>query len=72
MVYAAHDVRLDRPVAVKLLRGDLAADRAGRFPPGGSVHSLKYVVGRHWLRSHARLVEVAAVILGVVIYLVTR
>ncbi len=29
-VYAAHDVRLDRPVAVKLLRGDLAADPVAR------------------------------------------
>ncbi len=36
------------------------------------MHSLKYVVVRHWLRSHARLVAFAAIILGIVIYVVTR
>jgi hypothetical protein len=33
---------------------------------------LKYVVARHWLRAHAKLVVLAIVIVGIVIYLVTR
>jgi hypothetical protein len=36
------------------------------------VRSLKYLVGRHWLRAHATLVVSAAVVLAIVIYLVTR
>jgi hypothetical protein len=30
---------------------------------------LKYVVGRHWLRSHTSLVVGAAVLVGVALYL---
>jgi len=33
------------------------------------VHSLKYVVARHWLRAHALLVAGALVAVGVAIYL---
>ncbi len=36
------------------------------------MHSLKYVVARHWSRSHARLVAFAIVLAGIVIYLVMR
>ena len=39
---------------------------------GGGVHSLKYVVVRHWLRSHAKGVAIVAVIAGIAIYLVVR
>ena len=45
---------------------------SGGVTPGGSVHSLKYVIVRHWLRSHARLVAFAAIIVGIVIYVITR
>ena len=40
--------------------------------PGNSVHSLKYIIGRHWLRSHATLLTVAAVIVAIVVYFGTR
>ncbi len=33
------------------------------------MHSLKYVVARHWLRSHALLVVGVVVAVGVAIYL---
>lgn len=36
------------------------------------MHSLKYIVVRHWLRSHAPLVAVAAAILAIVVYVLTR
>ena len=36
------------------------------------MHSLKYVIARHWLRSHARFVACTAVIIGTVVYVVTR
>lgn len=39
---------------------------------GGSVHSLKYVVGRHWLRTHTTLVLFIVMLFGIAIYLLTR
>jgi hypothetical protein len=36
------------------------------------VHSLKYVIGRHWLRAHTALVVFVVIIGGIAIYLVTR
>jgi hypothetical protein len=36
------------------------------------VHSLKYRVGRHWLRAHTSFVVLLVVTVGAVIYLVTR
>jgi len=32
------------------------------------VHSLKYIVGRHWLRSHATFVAVVAIAIAVLVY----
>jgi hypothetical protein len=36
------------------------------------MHSLKYVIGRHWLRAHTTLVLVLATVFGIAIYLLTR
>ena len=36
------------------------------------MHSLKYVVGRHWLRAHTTLVLFIVILLGTAIYLITR
>jgi hypothetical protein len=36
------------------------------------VHSLKYVVGRHWLRAHTTLVLFVVVLFGIVVYLITQ
>jgi hypothetical protein len=36
------------------------------------VRSLKYYAGRHWARSHATLVALAVIVLGIVIYLIAR
>ena len=36
------------------------------------MHSLKYVIGRHWLRTHTTLVLVLAIVLGIATYLLTR
>jgi uncharacterized protein involved in exopolysaccharide biosynthesis len=32
------------------------------------VHSLKYVVARHWFRSHATFVVVVAIAVAVLVY----
>jgi hypothetical protein len=36
------------------------------------VHSLKYVVGRHWLRAHTTFVLFVVILFGIAIYLITR
>ncbi len=36
------------------------------------MHSLKYVVGRHWLRAHMRFVAICAVVAAVIVYAVAR
>ena len=36
------------------------------------MHSLKYVVGRHWLRTHTTLVLFIVMLFGIAIYLLTR
>jgi hypothetical protein len=36
------------------------------------MHSLKYVIGRHWVRSHATLLTFTAVIVAIVVYVGTR
>ncbi len=37
-----------------------------------AVHSLKYVIGRHWARAHTTFLVCAAILIGIVIYLVTQ
>jgi hypothetical protein len=36
------------------------------------MHSLKYVIGRHWLRAHTTLLLFLAITLGIATYLLTR
>jgi hypothetical protein len=36
------------------------------------VHSLKYVLARHWLRAHTTLAVLVVVAIGVAIYLIAR
>ena len=36
------------------------------------MRSLKYVIARHWLRSHARGVAMVIVVVGVAVYLLAR
>jgi hypothetical protein len=36
------------------------------------VHSLKYVVARHWLRAHTTFVLFIVILLGIAIYLITN
>jgi len=36
------------------------------------VHSLKYVVGRHWLRSHRALASVVVILFVAVVYVIAR
>ena len=36
------------------------------------MHSLKYVIGRHWLRAHTTLLLFLAAVLAIAIYLLTR
>jgi hypothetical protein len=36
------------------------------------MHSLKYVIGRHWLRAHTTLVLFLAIIAAIAISLVMR
>ena len=37
-----------------------------------AVHSLKYVIGRHWVRAHTTFLVCLAILIGIVIYLVTQ
>ena len=36
------------------------------------MHSLKYVVARHWLRAHTTLAVLVVIVVGVAIYLIAR
>jgi hypothetical protein len=36
------------------------------------VHSLKYRMGRHWVRAHTTFVVLLVVTIGAAIYLITR
>ena len=36
------------------------------------MHSLKYRIGRHWLRAHTTFVVCIAMIVGIAIYLLAR
>jgi hypothetical protein len=36
------------------------------------VHSLKYVIARHWVRAHTTFLVCLAILVGIVIYLVTQ
>ena len=50
------------------------ARRPSRCPrtSSDSACSLKYYFGRHWMRSHATLVALAVIVLGIVVYLIAR
>jgi hypothetical protein len=37
-----------------------------------AVHSLKYVIGRHWVRAHTTFLVCVAILIGIAIYLVTQ
>ena len=36
------------------------------------MHSLKYVMGRHWVRAHTTFLVCVVILIGIVIYLVTQ
>lgn len=53
-VYVAHDTRLDRPVAVKFLSSELAADRNRLKIPSGSADGVEFESPTHCRRARFR------------------
>jgi hypothetical protein len=46
--------------------------RAPRLSAAVDMRSLKQVIARHWLRSHAALVAGVVIVVGVLVYMATR